>query len=126
MRDNIVVENHGKNSNYFSLDDVDRTKCRRLAVNRYLSENPAWLVRWESSLVKLPEEERDKVRPFACDLIASHMTAIWASTNAYGKRKLRNEGAVKCEDCQSKLQTIQICPSCDTEHPKKRTVVFLP
>jgi len=129
MRDEVVAEIHGKNSNYFSLDDSERCTCRRIAVNRFLEQDPEWLLHWESSLADLPEDHRNMARSFACDLIVSRVATIWTSTKAHAKRKFlaeteepqkkrgRGEDAFKtCENCQCKL----ICPSCDADQLKDR------
>ena len=135
-RDEIVAEYHGKDSNYFSLAEWERTRSRMLAVERCLGKGPEWLTHWENSLVDLPQEERNEARPFACGLIASHMTEIWASANAHEKtnaesttkeKRRRNQASSEiCEDCQSELQVIRICPHCEGEHPNKKPAVFLP
>jgi hypothetical protein len=127
MRDEVVAEIHGKNSNYFSLDDSERSTCRRIAVNRCLEQNPEWLLHWESSLADLPEDHRNMARSFACDLIVSRVATIWTSTKAHAKRKFiaeieepqkkrgRGEDALKtCDKCQCKL----ICPFCDADQLK--------
>ena len=135
----MVVELCGNDSNFFSLNEMERGLIRKDAVKRYLAESPAWLIRWENSLADLSKEELNMVRQFACNLIASRMAAIWQSEIAQAKKTLLQENQVcgkkrgrnadalkKCDDCQSELQMIWICPSCDTEQPKKKTVVFLP
>jgi hypothetical protein len=139
MRDKMVTNLCGGDSNFFSLNESKRSQIRKDVVMRYLGENPAWLVRWENSLADLSKQEFDMVRPFACNLIASRMATIWQSEMAQvkktssrekggcGKKRGRNEGAVEiCEDCSSELQIIRICPHCDAEHPNKKPAVFLP
>lgn len=138
MRDEIVAKYHGDDLNYFCLKDSERSRLRKIAVQRYIEGNPAWLLRWENSLMDLIEEQRNMARPFACDLIASRMTIIWQGAKAHAKRKFlqetgerekkrgRNEDMARiCEKCRSEMQMKWICPCCDIEQSKEQSAVFL-
>src|SRR5436190_22787532 len=133
----MVAKCHGEGLNFFSLNSPKQRTIRKDAVQRYLQEDPAWLLRWDNSLADLPEQQRNRARSFACDLLASRLATIWQSAKSHGKAKFlkkekeesgkrgRGEDGVKtCGECQSKL--IEICPCCDTEQPRKKRLVFLP
>jgi len=141
LRDETVTELKGPEGNYHALDESERKTIRRMAVERFLKEEPNWLHVWETSLSDLSEDQREMVRPFTVDLISSRMTTIWQNNKASYKKKLiedqfkdvenvgrkrqRTEALKKsCEECNVELQIKWICPLCEVGQPKDQIAVF--
>lgn len=143
-----MAEEYGKSKVYFDLTDIERTRLRKMVVEYYINQEPAWLREWEQSLEDVVEHHRQMARPFAIDLLASRMTMIWQNNLSQEKRKFiksqKNEGErddtkrIKleqrasedpektCDGCNVQMVLKWCCPICEVKQTKQQTDVFLP
>jgi len=87
----VVKEIGGVDADYFELKtDDEKKRVRRVAVQRYLSQEPKWFrsyLEWAGKCEGVEEGEKEAAKSFASDLIASRMATIWKNQYLTAKRK---------------------------------------
>jgi len=123
LRDDLVIENHGEEGNFFSLREGERTTIRKAAVRKSLEANPGWLekhVEWALAQVEDGSARGEEVIHFAVDLLASRFATIWSNQKSLATRKQRDcqnretkrarVEIQKCDDCQGEM--VWCCSAC--------------